>query len=193
VLRRPASPAAGTPAVIGADSTGGGFRVVYVNTDTLLEKYQYYKELKSTMESEGKRAEANMSQRDRDFQQKVAAFQQKVQESQQRAMMMTESEVNQLRGELEQTDQKLAGEEQELMKLRNQLAENLAKREADLNKELRTKIDAYLEQFCTENGYDLMLTKGTGGAVLRGLPGMDVTAAVVQGLNDSYAQEKAAP
>src|SRR3546814_13782067 len=68
-----------TPASVSStgDSTQVGTpQIVYVNVDTLLEKYEYFKDIRTKLEEKAKKAQADLQSRSNAFQREVADYQQ---------------------------------------------------------------------------------------------------------------------
>src|SRR5690606_38525056 len=60
------------------DSTqASAAKIVYVNVDTLLEKYEYFKDVRTKLEEKAKKAQADLQSRSNAFQREVADYQQK--------------------------------------------------------------------------------------------------------------------
>lgn len=60
----------------------------------------------------------------------------------------------------------------------------------ETQKDLQTKIDAYLDKIAEEKGYDFVLMKGAGGSVMFGRKTLDITESTLKQLNDEYAAGK---
>src|SRR5690606_41950303 len=59
------------------DSTqANAAQIVYVNVDTLLEKYEYFKDIRTKLEEKAKKAQADLQSRSNAFQREVADYQQ---------------------------------------------------------------------------------------------------------------------
>ncbi|MBP7272284.1 MAG: OmpH family outer membrane protein [Saprospiraceae bacterium] len=162
-------------------------KVVYINTDTLLEKYAYYKDLKKQLEAEAKKAESGLESRGKTYQNKVMDFQKRIAESQQKAPSLTQNELKKLEDELKAQEELLMQEEQTILSHRQSAAGKLADKEAELQKKLKKRVDVYLQKYCAEKGYDYVLTEGgLAGSVLYGNKALDVTQEVLAGLNAEY-------
>jgi outer membrane protein len=53
--------------------------IVYVNSDSLLENYTYFKDIRSRIENKSKKAQGDLSAKGNAFQREVAEYQQKAQ------------------------------------------------------------------------------------------------------------------
>ncbi|MEY4903462.1 MAG: hypothetical protein RLZZ292_1277 [Bacteroidota bacterium] len=168
--------------------TNGG-KVVYVNIDTLLEKYNLYQDNKKQLEGDSKKAEQGISGKLESFQRRVADFQRKVYETQQRAQDIAPVELKRLETEFGEQQRKLSEEEASLGKQRDNAAVELDKKLQELQKNLKSKIDTYLEKISAERGYDYVLIKGSTGSVLYGNKALDITNETVLAINAEYAKK----
>jgi outer membrane protein len=183
-----AAPVAGAAAT--AAPSGKSLSIVYVNLDTLVGQYQYVKDLKVSLEAEGKRAQASLETKAKTLQAKVVAYQKNVQAAQQAAETTPRVELERLQKEFAGMERQLQQEEQEIGMQRQNAAAGLAQKEADLMKKLKEKLDSTLKRISTEKGYDYILAEGNGGAVLFGNKGMNITTDVLSVMNADYATEK---
>ncbi|HYH55636.1 MAG TPA: OmpH family outer membrane protein [Anseongella sp.] len=151
--------------------------IVYVNSDTLLAKYEYFKDLQKELESKGKTLENQVSSRTASFQKQVSAYQQN-------AATMTP-------GERQSTEQNLGKAQQELQALQQKAGQDMMKNEQEANDKLHAKVQAFLKEYAAMNDYKFVLTYSrSNNAVLFADSTLDVTAEVLNGLNAAYAKEK---
>lgn len=165
-------------------------RIVYVNQDSLLEKYDLYQENKIELEEESLKAQNSISSKLEAFQRKVEKFQRKVYDTQQKAATIAPVELQRLEKQFAKEQETLAQEEQTLVKQRDNSAMELEKKIIDLQINLKSKIDNYLTEVAAEKSYDFVLIKGNGGGVLYGNDQLDITNDVVKILNERFAAEK---
>ena len=182
------SPAASSSETAGSD--GQGHKIVYVNLDTLLEKYELYQEKKKELEGQASTSEKAILAKIESFQKSVAKFQQEVMQIQQNAANIAPIELKKLEEKYATQEKTLAKQEQELMKQREDAASDLDKKLVDLQKRLKDNLDTYLLEIAEERGYDLILSKGAGGSVLYGRNSIDITEETVAAINKRYQAEK---
>jgi outer membrane protein len=152
-------------------------KIVFVNSDTLLEKYEYFKEIRTTLEDKAKKAQADLQARSTAFQREVADYQQK-------APTMSGSDR-------ESTEERLARKQDELARYQQNASNALAEEEMNLNEKLYGKITDYLKLHAKDNGYKFVLTYSTSSpSVLYADESLDITQQVLTALNDSYKKEK---
>jgi len=150
--------------------------IVYVDSDSLLSKYDYYKEVKGQMEDKGKKLQADVQEKGRSFQAEVQAYQ--------------KNAVNLTPDQKKSTEERLGKKQQELQAYQQTLSQQLGQEEQDINKKLYDKVQLYLKDYCKKNSHKMVLMYSKGGNLLYGDKSLDVTVEVVKGLNELYKTEK---
>jgi outer membrane protein len=170
--KKAASKADGT-----TESVNNKDAIVYINSDSLLNNYEYFKELKTKFEGKSKKAEADLKDKGAAFQREVAAYQQSANglSADQRA----------------QTEQRLARKQQELQTYQQNAGAALQNEEAGENEKLYDKVADYLKTHAKDKGYKMVLTYSKGNsAILFADESLDVTKEVIKGLNKAYKSDK---
>jgi len=165
-------------------------KIVFVDLDTLLAKYDLYQTKKTELEEQSKSAEKALAGKIEAFQKRVAKFQQEVVEIQQKANTIAPVELKKLEEKFAKQQENLGKEEEALMRQRESAASDLDKKLMETQKELQKKIDDYLEKIAQEKGYSLVLMKGSGGSVMYGHSSIDITTETIKTLNEEYAANK---
>jgi len=158
------------------EKISGDISIVYVNSDTLLGKYEYFKDL--TTDLEGKRAKLETEYRNR-----AEGLQQEIENFQRNAQNMT---INQAKAR----EEDLMLKQQNLYQYQQTLGQQFAQEEAKLNESLYNRVSEYLTEFSGANKYHLVLTYTKGSGVLFADDRLDITDEVVKGLNLKYLQSK---
>ncbi len=153
-------------------------RIVYVNTDTLLNNYELYKDVVKEFQNKQFALENELQKKGQSFQNEVALFQRRIQ-----AGGMTETQA-------QTTQQQLAKKEQDIMLYRDNAANNLAEEQAKKTDDILTKIHDYLAKYNSDNKYDMVIGYSKGGGVMYAKEDLDITTAVLKGLNDEYSSTK---
>jgi outer membrane protein len=159
-----------------AVSDGGvvsGRRTVYVQVDSLLTNYDFFKETKKELENKNFQLENELNTKGKSLQNEVAFFQQK-------AQTMTPEQAR-------STEAQLMKKQQDLVAYRDQAAQGLQMEEAKKNEQLYKNIRAYLEKYNKENSYEYVLGYSLGGGILFANPSLDVTKKIIDGLNKEHA------
>ena len=153
--------------------------IVYVNSDSLLTNYEYFKDVRTRLQGKGQKAEQNLRSQAEAFQKEVERYQQTGQNmsAQQRA----------------QTEQRLQQKQQQLQQLQQSAGNDLAGEESEEMKKIYDRVEEYLKKLSEEKGYEMVLTYSRGNsAILYSDPSRDITTEVVNALNEAYTTEKAA-
>ncbi len=147
--------------------------IVYVNSDSLLNNYEYFKSIRGRFEEKSKKAQADLTAKGTAFQREVAQYQQ------QAGSMSADQRAA--------TEERLARKQQELAAYNQNASNALANEEAAENEKLYEKVSEFLKKFAKEKGYKMVLTYSKGNsAVLFADESLDVTKEVVAGLNEAY-------
>lgn len=159
--------------VKGTDKTGSPESIVFVNTDSLLNNYDYFKKVKNQFQEKSKKAQADLSTKGIAFQNEVAAYQKNA------ASLSTEQRAA--------TEQRLARKQQELSMYNQNVSNSLAKEEAAENEKLYDNVSAYLKKHTKDKGHKMVLTYSKSNpALLFADESLDVTKEVIKGLNEEY-------
>lgn len=151
--------------------------IVFVNSDSLLTKYDYYKDLKTKFDAKSKTAQADLAAKGQAFQREAAQYQQQAQSlpADQRAA----------------TEQRLARKQQELQAYQQNAGAAFQNEQAQENEKLYDKVALYLKKYAKDKGYKMVLTYQKGNsAILFADESLDVTSEVIKGLNEDYKSNK---
>lgn len=152
-------------------------KIVYVNSDSLLTKYDYFKDLKTKMETKGKAAEGDLAAKQQAFQREVQQYQQ-----QQNTLPADQRAA---------TEQRLSRKQQELQAYQQNAGAALQNEQAKEQEALYNKVAEYLKGFAKAKGYKMVLTYAKGNsAILFADESLDVTSEVIVGLNAAYTKDK---
>lgn len=168
----------------------GSLNIVYIDLDTLLEKYDLYKDKKEQLESQSKSAEQALGGKIDAFQKRAQKFQVEVMEIQQKANSIAPVELKKLEEKFGKQQENLAREEEALVKQRESVAIELEKKLLETQNEIQKTLDEYLAKIAKEKGYSLILKKGNLGGVMYGDEGLDITLETAEALNKEYQANK---
>ncbi len=172
----------GTPAKTTADESAtvakaNAEEIVYVNSDSLLSNYAYFKDVRAKFEEKAKKAQNDLQSKGNAFQKEVADYQKNA------GTMSAEQRAN--------TEERLARKQDELGKLNQNASSSLAQQEAEENEKLYNRVSDFLKKHAAEKGYKLVLTYSTANpTVLFADSKLEITEDVVKGLNAEYSKEK---
>jgi outer membrane protein len=167
-------------------------KIVFVNIDTFLSKYNLYLEKKGDLEKEYAAAEKSIAAKIEAFQNRLAKFQQEAYEIQKKAPTIAPVELKKIQEEFSNREQALASEESALVKQRDGATQDLEKKITELQNKLKKNIDDYLAKIAKERAYDYVLSKGVGQSVLFGNTALDITEETIKAMNEDYSNTKSA-
>lgn len=160
--------------------TAKGKKIVYVQADSLLKNYDYYKDFQKEFESKGFQLENDLANKGRNFQNKVAFFQQRAQQG---ALSQDQAQAAQAQ---------LGKEEQDIAKYRDDQLRKLDEERVKKTEEFYGNIFEYIKKYNKENGFEFVLGYSKGGGILFADANLDVTKKIVEGLNKEYKEKDAA-
>jgi outer membrane protein len=163
-----------------ASEAAKGKKIVYVQADTLLKNYEYYKDFQKEFESKGFQLENDLANKGRNFQNKVAFFQQRAQQG---ALSQDQAQAAQAQ---------LGKEEQDIAKYRDDQLRKLEEERLKKTEEFYGNIFEYIKKYNKENGFEFVLGYSKGGGILFADANLDVTKKIVEGLNKEYKEKDAA-
>jgi len=153
-------------------------RIAYFNSDSIRTQYAMFTVEKEKMEVEMKQAEDRLLGEQKKFQTDVTEFQQ-------RAEFLTITER-------ESREKKLGQKQQELMQLEQSLSDQLAEKEAAVNKQIFTNVENFLKDYAKKNSFTYVISYMPGGQIWYTNPALDITADMVKQLNLEYEKTKTA-
>lgn len=169
--------AAVVPSVISTDSTGKivfeNKSTVYINGDSLLNNYEYFKKAKKDFEARTKRTENEIVA-------KRTALEKELMQYQQNGISMSSEQRA-------KTEENLMRKEQELRMFSENAAAKLQEDQDKFNEALFDKVALYLKEYCKDRNYQVVLNYTKGSTILFASDSLDITSEVLKGLN---AQEK---
>src|SRR4051812_28198354 len=165
-----------TPATsVSETATGSGSgKIAYVNIDSLEANYELLKAKREQFKTKQEQMEGELEHSYQQMQNDAAALQKK-------------AEANQLtQSEGEAAQKRLMQMRQSLETRKQALTEQLMKEQETFNKDLKTRLDAFLEEFNKTRHYDYILSfSASGSSILYANKQLDITKEVVAGMNAS--------
>ncbi len=157
-----------------------GKKIVYVNTDSLLNNYNFYKDTQKEFENKTYNLQVDLGNRERSLQNEVGAIQQRAQAGQM-------SQVD-----MQAADLQLKKKGSDLQAYSQAAQQKLAEEQAKRVDEIYNNIRDYIKGINNANKYEFVLGYAKGGGILYADNSADVTNAIIKGLNDGY-KTKAVP
>jgi outer membrane protein len=151
-------------------------KIAYVNSDSLLMNYEFYKNTIQQLEERRKRLETEIGGRARSLENEAVSFQQKGS-----SMTLEQAQL---------TEKNLYRKQQELVQYRDRLSQQLAQEEQERTEELYNNIANYLKDYTKDKPYKLVLGYTKGGGILFADNSLEITQEVLAGLNKEYSSKQ---
>ncbi len=153
--------------------------IVYVQLDSLIANYDMYNDLMTAYQSKVQGIQDDLAKRGRKLESDANAFQNQVQKG-----LLTRSAAEEQQNKLMQRQQNL---QNEMAKKEAEIQEELAV----LNNQVYYAVKEFIESYNEAHQYSLILTtSGVTNTILNVNPGLDITADVLNGLNEEYIQNR---
>jgi outer membrane protein len=176
------------PASAVADTTQG-LTVAYVNTDTLMAKYQYAIDLQKKIQSLQAQKTNEYKTKMQKFQSDAQAFQSEYQNYLKTGDQLTLSQQQNKEKILTNTQANLQERQAKLQSLENEYAQQIQLQTMQESEKMTNAVYAFIRDFNEKYlHYDLILSKSfSSSPVLYGKPNLDITNVIVDELNKEYA------
>ena len=158
------------------EASNGTMPVAYVNVDSLLENYNYAKDLNEIILKKSDNSRASVNQKANSLRTEMQEFQRKI-----------ENNAFLTRERAEQEQQRLLQKQQELQELDARLSQELLTEQQKLNEQLRDTVVAQLKVYNKDKGYHIIYSNTMGDNILYAQDGYDITAELLEYLNKNYS------
>ena len=148
--------------------------IAYFNMDSVMSQWDLYDSYQQELQQKQTEMEADFAGRTESFYQRVQDAQYKVEKG-----LVT-------RAEAEQLQQQLGTEEQSLMTLQNQYAQDLQEEGLVRNRRMLDMIEQYVNELSQGTGYSYVYSYSFGGNLIYGAEAYNITTQVVAGLNEKF-------
>ncbi len=152
-----------------------GVRIAYIDTDSLVEQYDYHLELRTKLEKKAKALEVDLAE-------KSQVFQENVQLLEQQAASMSQEQLQAAQMDLQQSQQRL-------ISYRDEKAQELAEEEQQLNLLIKEDMDDILDDIREEFGLDFILSYDPSSILLDANEDYNITEMVAERLNAKFRKD----
>jgi outer membrane protein len=161
-----------------ATALKGKLPIAVINIDTLLDQYQFAKDVHEELAKAEEDLRVQINERIRKVQADEANFASKVKNNAFLSRERAESENN-----------RLLNQRSELEKYGQQLKDNFQEKQIKLNEQLNDTVNKFLKKFAPQNHYQLIISTTTMGNVPYCSESYDITKEVIQQLNARYKKK----
>jgi len=164
-----------------AETTVAAGSIVYFNLDTVLSEYDMANDLRSVVETKVNSINEEVNRRASKLDRDIKTFQDKINKG-----LLTQSVA-------EAQNQKLVEQQNEFQNYANQKQNEILEEQNVMMNQIADAIKTFVDEFNAEKGYAMILT--TQGDILPAPivsadPALDITDAILEGLNAKYVSEK---
>lgn len=161
------------PTVIFGDTSKGGkgLSIAYINTDSVVEHYKYYTELKTKLENEQKAAENQLQIKMKDLEKEYKTLSTKV-----NLGLIKEDEA--------QTS--FAIKQQEVESYRTTMSQKIVDKNTQMTEQLYDSIVNFVHRFNKNGRFTYILGYAKGGGIIYAPSSMDISNIILTGLNKEY-------
>jgi outer membrane protein len=152
--------------------------IVYVDLDRILTEYDMANDLRSVVETKVQNIQAEVNRRGQKLEKEVAAYQEKIQKG-----LMTRS-VAEVQG------QKLQQQELDFNNYAAQKQQEIIEEQVVMLNQLGDAIQTFISKYNEEKQYAMIITNSGGAPVIAADAALDITEAVLAGLNEEYIKTK---
>lgn len=149
--------------------------IAYVNSDSLLEEYEYYKSKKADFEMQQSRIKNELKNQGAKLQQEVETYQKQ-------AIGMTDKEKA-------EKEYELGMKQQQIMQKKEEMLTALDEEQGKSAEELYTRLNDYLKRHNKGKNYGFVLGYQKGGGILFANDSLNITREVLEGLNKEYSEQ----
>ena len=150
----------------------GPREIVYVNSDSLREGFNYYQAEYKKLEGKQKFFKADLEKKAADLKKDFNTYMAKG--------------ANMSDNDRARTEEDLKTREQDIYMLEQKYSNQMVEFEDQLVKDSNAKISEYLKKISKKAAYNYVLGYSTGGGILYANENLEVTKSLVEGLNSEY-------
>lgn len=159
-------------------TAGKPISVVYVNIDSLNEKYEYVKHMRNDLEGTGQRLQKEVLSEQAALEKEAAEFQRQM-----AANIIPEEKA---KAQYEQ----LMMRQQALLEKKERYTQQVAEKEMNMNLQLIDTVTAFLRRYNQVYRFDYIMGFKAGGEMLISNDSLDITRSVLDGLNQEFVNRK---
>jgi outer membrane protein len=152
--------------------------IFYVQIDSVLRHFDMATDLSGELQIKYNASQAEFQDKQKAYQNDVNDYQYKAQRG-----LITRSEAQTI-------EQDLYNKQQNLVKLQQDLSQDLSEKQSVMNRQVINAIMEYLKNNNAQLNYKYVLGTSFGGNILYANDSLDITKHIISGLNENYKQNK---
>lgn len=155
-----------------------GNSIYFVQIDSVIGNFDMAKDLADQLETKFNSSDATLKAKQSTYEKEVGDYQYKAQRG-----LITRTEAQGI-------EQGLYQKQQDLVQLQQQLSAEINEEQVVMNRKVIDAIMEYMKENSTQFNYKYVLGTSFGGNILYANDSLDITKAIIQGLNEKYAADK---
>jgi outer membrane protein len=155
------------------------FKIAYINSDSVLKNYEFFKVNIEKLESKGKKLDQDLQNRAQSLQNDITAYQRNY-----GSMTI---------GQAKAVEEDLGKKRQNLELYQRSLEQELMTEQGKMNEDLYKKVTDFLKIYAEQKELQIVLKFNPSSDLLYGGKSVDITKEVIQGLNEAYKTDQANP
>ena len=159
--------------------SAGNLKLAYINSDSVLKYYDYFKVNRVKLEAKVKKLDQDLKNRATSLQGEIESYQRNV-----NSMTI---------GQARAVEEDLGKKRQNLQLYQESLSQQMQGDQEKMTKDLYNKVTAYLKKYGQERGLQVVFKYDATSDLLFGGDSLDISADVTKGLNEAYQLEQATP
>jgi len=159
--------------------TPSDFKIAYINSDSVLKNYEFFKVNIEKLESKGKKLDQDLQNRAQSLQNDITAYQRNY-----GSMTI---------GQAKAVEEDLGKKRQNLEMYQRSLEQELMTEQGKMNEDLYKKVTDFLKIYAEQKQLQIVLKFNPSSDLLYGGKSVDITNEVIQGLNEAYKIDQANP
>ena len=152
-------------------------KITYLNSDTVLKYYDYFKVNRDRLEAKGKRLDQDLKSRAQGLQNEIESYQRIA--------------SNLTIGQARTVEEDLGRKRQNLQLYQESLSQEMLVDQDKMTKDLYDRITSYLKKYGQERGLQVVLKFDASSDLLYAHDSLDISKDVIKGLNEIYKAEQA--
>ena len=152
-------------------------KITYLNSDTVLKYYDYFKVNRDRLEAKGKRLDQDLKSRAQGLQNEIESYQRNA--------------SNLTIGQARTVEEDLGRKRQNLQLYQESLSQEMQVDQDKMTKDLYDRITSYLKKYGQERGLQVVLKFDASSDLLYAHDSLDISKDVIKGLNEIYKAEQA--
>lgn len=155
-----------------------GNSIYFVQIDSVIGNFDMAKDLADQLETKFNSSDATLKAKQSTYEKEVGDYQYKAQRG-----LITRTEAQGI-------EQGLYQKQQDLVQLQQQLSAEINEEQVVMNRKVIDAIMEYMKENSTQFNYKYVLGTSFGGNILYANDSLDITKAIILGLNEKYAADK---